>query len=135
MITSKKKINFYDCDPAGILFYGNIFFFCHSVYEELIASFNFETNYWQNEDFVTPIINTNAEYIKPFKYGDSVNVELVVTDLRNSSFELSYKCLNQSNEVCALVKTVHVFVDKKSWKKVELITEIKDGLAAHLITK
>lgn len=135
MITSKKKINFYDCDPAGILFYGNIFFFCHSAYEELIASFNFETNYWQNEDFVTPIINTNAEYIKPFKYGDSVNVELVVTDLRSSSFELSYKCLNQSNEVCALVKTVHVFVDKKSWKKVELIPEIKDGLTAHLITK
>ena len=135
MITSKKKINFYDCDPAGILFYGNIFFFCHSVYEELIASFKFETNYWQNEDFVTPIINTNAEYIKPFKYGDSVNVELVVTDLRNSSFELSYKCLNQSNEVCALVKTVHVFVDKKTWKKVELISEIKDGLTAHLITK
>ena len=135
MITSKKKINFFDCDPAGILFYGNIFFFCHSAYEELIASFKFETNYWQNEDFVTPIINTNAEYIKPFKYGDSVNVELVVTDLRNSSFELSYKCLNQSNEVCALVKTVHVFVDKKSWKKVELISEIKDGLTAHLITK
>ena len=135
MITSKKKINFYDCDPAGILFYANIFFFCHSAYEELIASFKFETNYWQNEYFVTPIINTNAEYIKPFKYGDSVNVELVVTDLRNSSFELSYKCLNQSNEVCALVKTVHVFVDKKSWKKVELISEIKDGLTAHLITK
>ena len=135
MITSKQKINFYDCDPAGILFYGNIFFFCHSAYEELIASFKFETNYWQNEYFVTPIINTNAEYIKPFKYGDSVNVELVVTDLRNSSFELSYKCLNQSNEVCALVKTVHVFVDKKSWKKVELIPEIKGGLTAHLITK
>jgi acyl-CoA thioesterase FadM len=37
--------------------------------------------------------------------------------------------------LCALVKTVHVFVDKKSWKKVELIPEIKDGLTAHLITK
>jgi 1,4-dihydroxy-2-naphthoyl-CoA hydrolase len=135
MLTIKRRINFFECDPAGILFYGNIFFFCHTVYEELIASFNFETNYWQNEEFVTPIINSNAEYIKPFKYGDSITIELVVSDLRNSSFELSYKCLNQSNELCALVKTVHVFVDKKSWKKAELIPEIKDGLTSHLITK
>jgi len=135
MITSKKKINFFECDPAGILFYGNIFFLCHTAYEELIASFNFETNYWQNEEFVTPIINSNAEYVKPIKYGDSITIELVVSDLRNSSFELSYKCLNQSNELCTLVKTVHVFVDKNSWKKAELISEIRDGLTAHLISK
>ena len=135
MLTIKRRINFYDCDPAGILFYGNIFFFCHTAYEELIASFNFKTNYWQNENFVTPIITSNAEYIKPIKYGDKINVELGVSDLRKSSFELSYKCINQLNELCASVKTVHVFVDKKSWKKVELIPEIKNGLMAHLIKK
>ena len=33
MFTIKRKINFFDCDPAGIIFYSRIFEFCHSAYE------------------------------------------------------------------------------------------------------
>jgi YbgC/YbaW family acyl-CoA thioester hydrolase len=132
MITFKTKINFFDCDPAGILFYGNIFFFCHSAYEELIASFNLKINYWQNDEFVVPIIKSTADYLKPFKYGDELTIELYATELRESSFELNYKCSNQSKNVCAEVSTVHVLINKKTWQKKELTPEIKDGLRHHL---
>lgn len=135
MITSKKKINFYDCDPAGILFYGNIFFFCHSTYEELIESFNLKEEYWLSNKFVVPIFHSSADYLKPIKCGDDLTIELVVTELRNSSFELSYRCNNQLGELCAFVKTIHVFLDKNTWKKLKLIPEIKDGLRHHLISK
>jgi len=135
MITTKRKINFFDCDPAGILFYGNIFFFCHSAYEELISSFYLKINYWQNDDFVVPIIKSTADYLKPFKYGDEIMIEVSVTELRESSFELNYKCSNQSGDVCAEVSTVHVLIDKKTWQKKELTPEIKDGLKHHLINK
>ena len=135
MITTKRKINFFDCDPAGILFYGNIFFFCHSAYEELIFSFNLKINYWQNDVFVVPIIKSTADYLKPFKYGDEITIEVWATELRDSSFELNYKCSNQSGDVCAEVKTVHVLIDKKTWQKKELTPELKDGLKNHLISK
>lgn len=131
MISLKKKINFYDCDPAGILFYGNIFHICHSAYEELVSTFKLGTDYWQNDDFVVPIINTSADYIKPFRNGDSVIVKLSVTDVRKSSFELSYECFNQDDTLCAEVKTVHVIIDKKDWKKKELLSEIIEGLKIH----
>ena len=135
MLTIKKKINFFDCDPAGILFYGNIFFFCHSAYEELISSFNLNTNYWQNDEFVVPIIKSNADYQRPFKCGDEITIELNTTDLRESSFELNYKCINLSGDLCAEVNTVHVLIDKKTWQKKELTPEIKDGLKNHLNRK
>ncbi len=135
MLTIKRRINFYNCDPAGILFYGNIFFFCHSAYEELISSFNLKINYWQNDEFVVPIIKSTADYLKPFKFGDEITIEVSVTELRESSFELNYKCSNQSSDVCADVKTVHVLIDKKTWQKIELTAEIKDGLGYHLISK
>jgi len=135
MLTIKRRINFYNCDPAGILFYGNIFFFCHSAYEELISSFNLKINYWQNDEFVVPIIKSTADYLKPFKFGDEITIEVSVTELRESSFELNYKCSNQSSDVCADVKTVHVLIDKKTWQKIELTPEIKDGLRNHLISK
>ncbi len=133
MLTIKRRINFYDCDPAGILFYGNIFFFCHSAYEEMISSFDLKLNYWQNEEFVVPITSSNANYSIPLKTGDEVTIDVNVSELRKSSFELSYNCRNQSGNLCIEVKTVHVFIDKKSWKKKELPPEIKEKLITHLV--
>ncbi len=135
MLTIKRRINFYDCDPAGILFYANIFFFCHSAYEELISSFNLKINYWENDEFVVPIIKSTAHYLKPFKYGDELTIEVCANELRESSFELNYKCSNQSGDVCAEVSTVHVLIDKKTWQKKELTPEIKDRLRYHLPSK
>jgi acyl-CoA thioester hydrolase/1,4-dihydroxy-2-naphthoyl-CoA hydrolase len=133
MIKLEKKINFFDCDPAGILFYGNIFFLCHSAYEELVSSFALNTDYWQNDDFVVPIINTSANYLFPYKNGDTVSVIVTVTDLRKSSFELNYECFNQHDKLCASVKTIHVLVDKKSWQKKELLPEIRESLKFHRV--
>ena len=133
MLTIKRRINFHDCDPAGILFYGNIFFICHSAYEEMISSFDLNLNYWQNEEFVVPITSSKANFFTPLKTGDDLTIDVNVSELRKSSFELSYNCWNQSGELCIEVKTVHVFIDKKSWQKKELTTELKKNLNTHLV--
>ncbi|MCG6913976.1 acyl-CoA thioesterase [bacterium BMS3Abin03] len=131
MILLRRRINFYDCDPAGILFYANIFRMCHSAYEKLVSTFELKKDYWRNDEFAVPIIKSSADYIKPFKSGDEINIQVSVSDLRESSFELTYKCTNQFKDFCAEVKTVHVFVDKKSWQKANLLSEIVEGLKSH----
>lgn len=127
-----RKIDFYDCDPAGILFYGKIYSLCHAAYEGLISNMNLKDDYWSNEHFVVPIINSEAFYHKPYSYNDSAEIEIKVSQLKNSSFELSYLCKNQNGEKCVKVRTVHVFVDKKTWKKIDIPKEIKDELSKHL---
>ncbi len=97
MITSKKKINFYHCDPAGILFYARLFEICHSVYEEMINSFELEENYWQNDDYVVPIVKCEAGFFKPIKPGEEITVELFVSQLKETSFELSYEIKNEND--------------------------------------
>ena len=132
MFTAKKKINFFDCDPAGILFFGRVFELCHSAYEDLIASFNLKEDYWNNQEYVVPILNSEAHYHKPIKYGETISVEIKVSKLKTSSFELEYICKNESGEECTIVKTVHVFVDRSAWKKIPMKSEIHDGLSKHL---
>ncbi len=132
MHTLKKIINFYDCDPAGILFFGRIFELCHSAYEDLIRSFNLGSDYWNNEEYVVPIIHSEGDYMLPLRPGDEVTVEIIVSKLKESSFELSYACRNPKGEITNQVKTVHIFVDKKKWKKTAIIDEVRSGLKAHL---
>jgi YbgC/YbaW family acyl-CoA thioester hydrolase len=131
MFTIKKKINFYDCDPAGILFYARLFEINHSVYEQLIDSLNLKDDYWQSDIFVVPIIKTDGEYLKPVKTGNLISINLSVTHLKLNSFELTYEWFKSDGEIVAKSRTVHVFLDKKSWKKVHIPEEMKSGLQSH----
>jgi len=131
MFTIKRKINFYDCDPAGILFYAKLFEISHSVYEEMINSFNLKVNYWSNDSFVVPIIKTDGAYFKPLNAGESISINLSVTLLKSNSFELTYEWINNSGELAAKARTVHVFVDKKRWVKIPIYEEIVKGLESH----
>jgi len=132
MIIHNVKINFFDCDPAGILFYGRIFQICHSAYEMMIESFNLDVDYWVNNDFVVPIISSEARYTKPVKYGENISIELSVSQIKHTSFELEFKCKKVNGDICIDVRTVHVFVDKKSWKKKDINKNIREGLQKHL---
>ncbi|MCW8809900.1 MAG: acyl-CoA thioesterase [Ignavibacteriaceae bacterium] len=131
MFTLKRKINFYDCDPAGILFYARLFEINHSVYEEMINSFKLKESYWFNDKFVVPIIKTDGAYFKPLKGGETVSINLSVTLLKENSFELTYEWLDETGELAAKARTVHVFVDKKRWKKIPIFEDIIKGLESH----
>jgi YbgC/YbaW family acyl-CoA thioester hydrolase len=131
MFTVKKRINFHDCDPAGILFYAKLFEINHSVYEELIDSFNLSQSYWNNPQFVVPITKTNGEYLKPIKPGEEIKVNLTVTLLKENSFQLTYEWINSESEIAATARTVHVFVDKNKWKKTSIPEEISKKLESH----
>ncbi|RPI69861.1 MAG: acyl-CoA thioesterase [Ignavibacteriales bacterium] len=132
MFSFKKKINFYDCDAAGVLFFARIYELCHSAYEAMIESFSLEEDYWDNDDYIVPIIKSEASYHKPLKYGDVVSIKINVVQLRSSSFELHYEFRNDKDEITNKVKTVHVFVDKKTWKKKEMKKEIYDSFKKYL---
>lgn len=129
MFKHTEKINFFDCDPAGVLFFARIFNLCHSAYEAMIESFEPDDNYWNNDEYIVPILNAESHYHKPLQAGETVEIEIKVTNLKSSSFELTYNCLNKNFETCAIVKTVHVFVDKRTWKKAPMKEKIFNNLS------
>ncbi|MBT8379470.1 MAG: acyl-CoA thioesterase [Ignavibacteria bacterium] len=131
MFTIKRRINFFDCDPAGILFYAKLFEINHSTYEEMIESFNLKNDYWDSETFVVPIIKTDGEYLKPVKAEDQISINLSVTLLKENSFELTYEWFNNGGEIVAKARTVHIFLDKESWSKINIPEDIRAVLQSH----
>lgn len=131
MFKVKRRINFFDCDPAGIIFYSRLFDFCHSAYEQLVESFDLDEDYWDNPEYVVPIIHTECDYYKPIKYGDEIDIRLSVSNLKSSSFELTYNLL-LNDEKCAVVKTVHVFVSRENWNKMNIPDNIMIGMQRQL---
>ncbi len=131
MFTTKVKVFFYDADPAGIIFYASLFKFAHSAYEEFMRSLKTEKNFFFDRDYVLPIIHAEADYLQPVKPGDELKVKLTVSQLKKSSFELSYTFYNSTRKIVAKAKTVHVCADKKKFEKIELPAGLYRKLAGH----
>lgn len=120
MYQTSVKVYFYDADPAGIIFYASIFKFAHYAYEDLMRNFNLERNYFFDDEIILPIIHTQADYFSPIKVGEELIISVTASQLRDSSFELSYKFTDNNNKIRASARTVHVCVRKDNFKKVKL---------------
>ncbi|MBU1099155.1 MAG: acyl-CoA thioesterase [Bacteroidetes bacterium] len=132
MFTSDVKIKFHDCDPAGILFYANIFKLSHDIYQELLESIK-DRNFFDDESIALPIIKATAEYFSPMKSGDVLSTNIIVSQLNDSSFELTNLFYDRIKKLHAEVKTVHVAVDKSDFKKTALPMELVELLRANRV--
>jgi len=131
MFEYTTRVNFYNCDPAGIMFFAEAFKFAHSAYEVFLTSQCTNKNYFNDNKIALPIIKTNAEYFKPLKAGDEIKITVSVTQLKEKSFELTYNIYNKNNDLCVIVETVHLCVDKSSFNKIELDSELRNVLVGR----
>ncbi len=120
MFVAKTRIHFFDADAAGVLFHGNYFNVCHSVYESFITSQNKYQEYFSSKDFGFPIIHTEANYSAPLFPGEEVEISLSLIEMKKSSFSILYQVKKQDGEIAADIKVVMVSVEKKKWQKIAL---------------
>jgi len=132
MFSANVKVYFYDADPAGIIFYASLFKFVHAAYEDFMRSLATERDYFFDKDYILPIIHAEADYVRPIRVGDELRVDVVVSLLKNSSFELSYKFYKIDGTFVAIAKTVHVCVIKREFKKIELPKEFYEKMKVNL---
>lgn len=100
--TRNVRIEWGDCDPAGIIFYPTYFrIFDHStamLFESALGMTKHEM--FKKLEFAGwPLIKTQSRFLKPTRFGDDVTVESTAIFGR-SSFEVAHK-LSLKGELCA----------------------------------
>ena len=92
------RIEWGDCDPAGIVFYPRYFAMFDACTAALFERATGLTKYAMIEhyDFVgIPMVDTRAKFIIPSRFGDDIDVETTVTEFRRSSFDVQHRVLKQ----------------------------------------
>lgn len=130
MFQTKERLSFYDCDPAGIIFYASLLKIAHTAYEKLLAEVSPDRDFFFDKELVLPIIHCEADYLKPLKAFDEIDVNIAIKELRENSFELNYD-FNVNGNMYAKAKTVHVCVNKLTFEKTSLPVELRDGLSKY----
>lgn len=118
-ITVENFLSFDQGDPAGILFFGDVFSLAHQAFEQFIMHNVCEWKEWfENQDWVVPIKQTEAVYFAPLFVGKNCKIEVEILSKGESSFTMRY-CFFQGH-LCCEVKTVHVFCSRETYQKIPI---------------
>jgi 4-hydroxybenzoyl-CoA thioesterase len=94
--TRNVRIEWGDCDPAGIVYYPRYFAFFDACTSALIerALGMTKHDYLKAYDFSGhPLVNAHSRFIIPTRFGDDVTIESTVAAFRSSSFDVRHRLL------------------------------------------
>ena len=87
------RIEWGDCDPAGIVYYPRYMAFFDACTSALIerALGMTKHEYLKAYDFGGhPLVSTRARFLIPTRFGDDVTIETTITMFRRSSFDVRH---------------------------------------------
>lgn len=126
--TYSCTVPFHLSDPAGILFFGHAFTLFHQGFEHFVTEhLKCPWKEWfQNPLWFVPIKHAEAEYMLPVHAGQECHLDMKLASFSNSS--MTMQSVLRQKEVCCLIKTVHVFCDKKAQKKIAIPENVLSSL-------
>jgi 4-hydroxybenzoyl-CoA thioesterase len=96
----KVRIEWGDCDPAGIVYYPRYFAMLDASTQYL-----FEAAGWKKADLRRefdvvgfPMVDTRAKFLLPSSFGDDIVIETRIAAIRNSSFDVEHRVYKPSPE-------------------------------------
>lgn len=93
--TRRIRIEWGDCDPAGIVFYPRYFAFFDACTMSLFEAAGLpKQQLFANYDFAGfPMVETSSKFFVPSRFGDEVAVESRITAWGRSSFKVHHRLL------------------------------------------
>ena len=112
--TTRITVRFGDTDPAGLVYYPNLFHYCHIAMEEFFAA-RCGISYQRlmtEERIGYPTVKAEAEFLLPLVYGDEALIEVFVSNVGRSSATFEYSIRRASDHaLCGRARLVHVAMD------------------------
>lgn len=110
--TTRRRIEWGDCDPAGIVFNPNFFsYFDHST------ALLYEAAGWPKARMLAdfgiagcPLVATKANFRRPCRFGDDVEITSRILDVRTSSFDVGHT-LTLAGEICVEGEETRVWTE------------------------
>lgn len=128
---SRIQMRFRNGDPAGIVFFGNVYPLAHDIYEEFVQHLGFEWKQWfKNGEWIVPIRHSSCEHLAPLLPSEAYEVEVTVERIGQSSFTAKY-AFTKAGRTHSEVSLVHTFASAKTHTKIPIPSEVFDRLESY----
>lgn len=132
MFSFRMPVRFGDTDPAGLVYYPNLFHYCHVAMEEFFAD-QCGVSYYQLitvDRIGFPTVSVQSEFNHPLVYGDEVEIQIGVLSVGRSSLSLLYRLHRAADGlVCAESRQIHVAMNLDTRNSVAIPDQLREALA------
>jgi len=130
VFSTRIAVNFGDTDPAGLVYFPNIFHYCHIAMERFfqeVCSVSY-SNLTGEQHVGFPTVRIDGEFKTPLRYGDEIEITMTVSKVGTKSLSLSYKFTNSEGLLCAEVSQVVVAMDLSDHSSIAIPDYIRRAL-------
>ena len=131
--TTRRMIQFFHCDPAGIVFYPQYFYILSESKEEFLTHIGHPMHRMINEQRRGwPMVRLETDFKRRSRYGDQVEIDIELFKIGGSSLGVQYTVRGEDGERL-FVKSTIVLTDLDSGKPVPIADDMRAALTPYLI--
>jgi 4-hydroxybenzoyl-CoA thioesterase len=131
--TTHKMIQFFHCDPAGIVFYPQYFYILSESKEDFLMHIGHPMHRMINEQRRGwPMVRLETDFKRRSRYGDRIEVDIEVFKLGAASLGLQYTVRGDDGERL-VAKSIIVLTDLDTGQPVPIPEDMRAALANYLI--
>lgn len=131
----QRQIEWGECDAAGIVFYPNFYRWMDATFHEWTRSIGFDQTTFTDEHraVVTPLAESQCDFISPGRFYDVLTITLNLTALGQSSMTIDY-IFTVDERLIATGREVRVFVVNKGaiLSKIAIPHDIRAALEGQI---
>jgi len=125
-------VRFQDIDGAGIVFYTRVLEYFHDAWAAFLAASGEPLpRAIAEKRWGAPLRHAEADFLRPLRFGDELEVALVRADVRPTELTVGYRlCIVGQEKPAAVGQTVHAFVDPVSFTRREVPEKLRAAFTA-----
>ena len=109
------RVEFGDCDPAGIVWFPNFFRWIDAASRHFFAECGVPR--WEETTQTlgvigTPLVDTHTRFVKSASYGDTLSVAVRIIEWREKSFVQTYR-VTRGDDLILECEEVRIFAAKR----------------------
>ena len=123
-------VPFQDIDAAGIVFFARVFDYFHNAFVAHLDDRGVSLPaVIAGGEWGAPLAHAEADYKFPLRFGDRVRAEIVRGEVGETSVTIHHQIVSGTApvRVHAVGKTVHVVIDRKTFRPRPVPVELRDA--------
>ena len=104
----------------GVVYHSNYFVWFEIGRTRLIEQLGFDYLAMEEEGILAPVIDIQASYKTPVRYGQTARVETKISEYNGFRVTYSYKVYTEDNQLSVTGTSTHVCVKKSNFRPISI---------------
>ncbi|WP_270181952.1 acyl-CoA thioesterase [Alkalihalobacillus sp. CinArs1] len=118
--TTPITVRYAETDQMGVVYHANYLIWFELGRTTLINDLGFKYADMEEEGILSPVVDIEASYKRPVRYGDEVRVKTWVEHYDGIRVVYGYEVTKEDDTICVTGKSVHTCVKKESFRPISI---------------